>query len=139
MIFVYTYHYAYIWARTMVTVGTFLYTCDNSGARLCKCIKILGNRKQPGNGRIGDKIVVSVQRARSDKKIKKHDVHRGVLVRSKRRTMRPNGLIFSSSDNAVILLDKKNNPLGTRIFGAVSHELRIKRFVRIISMASAVI
>jgi large subunit ribosomal protein L14 len=123
----------------MVSVGTFLYTCDNSGARLCKCIKILGNRKQPGNGRIGDKIVVSVQSARSDKKIKKHDVHRGVLVRVRKRVSRPNGLIFSSSDNAFIILDKKNNPLGTRVFGAVSHELRVKRFIRILSIASAVI
>lgn len=123
----------------MVCFGTFLRTCDNSGARLCKCIKILGNRVQPGFGRVGDKIVISVQSARSDKKIKKHDVHRGVLVRSRRRISRPNGLIFSSSNNAIILLDKKNNPLGTRVFGAVSHELRFKRFIRIISMASAVI
>lgn len=129
----------FIFRIIMVSVGTFLYTCDNSGARLCKCIKVLGNRKQPGSGRVGDKIVVSVQRARSDKKIKKHDVHRGVIVRSRKRVSRPNGLIFSSSDNAVILLDKKNNPIGTRIFGAVSHELRFKRFIRIISIASSVI
>lgn len=123
----------------MVGFGTFLRTCDNSGARLCKCIKILGNRVQPGFGRVGDKIVISVQSARSDKKIKKHDVHRGVLVRSRRRIIRSNGLIFYSSNNAVILLDKKSNPVGTRIFGAVSHELRLKRFIRIISMASSVI
>jgi len=123
----------------MVLFGTYLRTCDNSGARLCKCIKILGSRKQPGFGRIGDKIVVSVQSARSDKKIKKHDVHRGVLVRSRMRVLRSNGLIFSSVSNAVILLDKKNNPLGTRIFGAVSHELRFKRYIRILSMASSVI
>jgi large subunit ribosomal protein L14 len=123
----------------MVSIGTFLYTCDNSGARLCKCIKVLGNRRQPGFARLGDRIVVSVQRARSDKKIRKHDVLRGVLSGSRRLTRRPNGIFFSSFDNNVIIIDKKNNPVGTRIFGAVSHELRRKRFIKIISMASSII
>lgn len=93
----------------------------------------------PGSARIGDKIVVSVQKARSDKKIRKHDVVRGVLARSRKRTLRRNGLWFSSASNSVIILDKKNNPIGTRIFGCVSHELRFRRYIKIISMASAVV
>ena len=76
----------------MVSFGTYLFTCDNSGALHCKCIKVLGNRVHPGSARIGDKIVVSVQKARSDKKIRKHDVVRGVLARSRKRTLRRNGL-----------------------------------------------
>jgi large subunit ribosomal protein L14 len=123
----------------MVSIGTFLYTCDNSGARLCKCIKVLGNRKQPGFARVGDRLVVSVQRARSDKKIRKHDVLRCVLSGSRSLTRRKNGIFFSSFKNNIILVDKKNNPLGTRIFGAVSHELRSKRFIKIVSMASSII
>lgn len=123
----------------MVSIGTYLYTSDNSGARLCKCIKVLGNRKQPGFARLGDRIVVSVQRARSDKKIKKHDVLRGVLSGSRRLTLRNNGILFANVENNVIIIDKKNNPVGTRIFGAVSHELRSKRFIKIISMAASVI
>jgi len=123
----------------MVSIGTYLYSCDNSGARLCKCIKVLGNRKQPGFARLGDRVVVSVQRARSDKKIRKHDVLRGVLSGSRRLTLRNTGIIFSSYENNVIIIDKKNNPVGTRIFGAVSHELRSRRFIKIISMAALVI
>jgi large subunit ribosomal protein L14 len=123
----------------MVSIGTFLHTRDNSGARLCKCIKVLGNRRQPGVARLGDRIVVSVQRARYDKKINKHDVLRGVLSGSRRLTRRTNGIFFSCLDNHVIIIDKKNNPVGTRIFGAVSHELRRKRFIKIVSMASSVL
>ena len=123
----------------MISFGTLLSTCDNSGARLCKCIKVLGSRTQPGTAHLGDKVVISVQRARSDKKIRKHDVHRGVIVRSRNITLRSNGLMFHSSNNAVVLLDKKNNPLGTRIFGAVSHELRFRRFIKLISMSACVI
>ena len=123
----------------MVSIGTFLYSCDNSGARLCKCIKVLGNRRQPGFARLGDRIVVSVQRARSDKKIRKHDVLRGVLSGSRRLSLRTNGILFSSFDNNLIVIDKKSNPVGTRVFGAVSHELRQRRFIKIVSMASSVI
>ena len=75
----------------MVSVGTYLFTCDNSGARKVKCIKILGGRTQHKNARIGETLVVSVQSARFDKKIKKHEVHRGVLVRHRKAISRTNG------------------------------------------------
>ena len=123
----------------MVSIGTYLYASDNSGARICKCIKVLGNRVQFSVAHVGDRIVVSVQRARSDKKIRKHDVCRAVLARRCKRTYRSNGMFFSSVNNALILIDKKNNPIGTRVFGCVSHELRFRRFLKIISMASSVI
>jgi large subunit ribosomal protein L14 len=123
----------------VVSMGTFVSTSDNSGARVCKCIKVLGNRMQPGNARLGDKLVLSVQKARPDKKIRKHDIIVGVLCRSSNYTVRSNGLIFRSEKDGVIILDKKNNPIGTRIFGSVCHELRFKRFIKIISMASSVI
>ncbi len=123
----------------MVNVGTVLRTCDNSGATICRTIKILGNRKQPGSALLGDCISLAVQRARSDKKIKKHDVLRAVVVRMSRRTLRSNGLSFYSSLNRVIIIDKKKNPIGTRIFGPVTHELRLRRFLKIIAMASSVL
>lgn len=123
----------------MITVGTYIVCSDNSGARVCKCIKVLGNSKQPGVARLGDRIVASVQIARHDKKIKKHDVIRGVVVRRRSRTIRRNGLIYSSADNAMVTIDKKGNPTASRIFGAISNELRRRRFLKIISMCSAVI
>lgn len=123
----------------MVQAGTRLRACDNSGALLCKCIKILGNRAANGQAYIGDLLVVSVLRARSDKKIKKHSIQIGVLVRSAFKTIRKNGFIFFNKRNAIIILDKKKKPIGTRIFGAVTHELRFCRSIKVISMASAVI
>ena len=123
----------------MVTIGTFLVCSDNSGARVCKCIKVLGSVKQPGIARLGGRVVASVQTARSDKKVKKHDVVRGVLVRRCARTVRSNGVIYSSSDNAIVMIDKKGNPIATRIFGAVSHDLRRMRFVKILSSCSSII
>ena len=123
----------------MVTVGTYVVCSDNSGARLCKCIKVLGNVRQPGVAHLGDRIVASVQTARHDKKIKKHDVIRGVLVRRGKRTVRSNGLIYGSKDNAIVMLDKKGDPVATRIFGAISHELRRRRFVKILSTCASIL
>jgi large subunit ribosomal protein L14 len=123
----------------MVYVGTYLRASDNSGAKTCFCIKILGNRKAAAAARLGDTVVVSVQSARSDKKIRKHDVQMGVPVRMRRRTCRFNGTTFRSHDNAIMIIDKKKNPIGTRLFGCVTHELRFRRFFKIVSMASAVV
>jgi large subunit ribosomal protein L14 len=123
----------------VVTIGTYLICSDNSGARVCKCIKVLGGVKQPGVARLGSRIVASVQTARSDKKIKKHDVVRGVSIRRRARSSRRNGLIYSSYDNAMVMIDKKGNPIATRIFGAVSHELRRLRFIKILSTCSSII
>jgi large subunit ribosomal protein L14 len=123
----------------MVTIGTFLICSDNSGARVCKCVKVLGSIRQPGIARLGNRLVASVQTARHDKKIKKHDVIRGVLVRRCARSVRSNGVIFSSSDNAVVIIDKKNNPVATRIFGSISQELRRLRFGKILSTCSSII
>jgi large subunit ribosomal protein L14 len=123
----------------MVQVGTRIRTCDNSGASLCKCIKITGNRAANGKAYIGDHLVVSVIRARSDKRIKKHSIQTGVLVRSTNRSIRRNGFIFFNKRNALLILDKKNKPVGTRVFGAVTHELRFKRCIKVISMAASIL
>jgi len=123
----------------MVQAGTRIRTCDNSGASLCRCIKILGNRVANGQAYIGDHIVVSVLRARSDKKIKKHSIQIGVLVRSTVRTIRKNGFIFFNKRNAMIILDKKKKPLGTRVFGALTHELRFSKSTKVVSMSPSVI
>lgn len=123
----------------MATVGTMVICCDNSGAFMCKCIKVLGNRVQPGHARVGDGIVVSVQKARLGKKIKKHDVLRGILVRSTSRIVRRNGMVYRSKENAVVILNKKGVPACTRIFGAVGHELRYRRCTKILSMAPCII
>ena len=123
----------------MVQIGTRLRACDNSGAIHCKCIKVLGNRAPNKQAHLGDRIVLSVLSARSDKKIKKHDVQIGVLARTTTRTLRPNGLIFYNKRNAVIILDKKDKPVATRIFGAVTHELRFRRFTKILTMASCIV
>lgn len=123
----------------MVSIGTYVVCSDNSGARICKCIKVLGNVRQPGVARLGDRIVASVQIARSDKKVKKHDVIRAVLVRRRARTTRSNGVFYSSLDNAIVMIDKKGNPVGTRIFGAVGSELRRRHFVKILSTCSSII
>jgi large subunit ribosomal protein L14 len=123
----------------MVQVGTRIRTCDNSGASLCRCIKILGNRVANGQAYLGDHLVVSVLRARSDKKIKKHSIQIGVLVRSTTRTIRRNGFIFFNKRNAMIILDKKKKPVGTRVFGAITHELRFKKSIKVIAMAPSII
>jgi large subunit ribosomal protein L14 len=123
----------------MVQIGTRLRACDNSGALICKCIKVLGNRAPNSKAYIGDRIVISILSARSDKKIKKHDVHIGVLARCTTRTLRSSGLIFYAKCNSIIILDSKNKPIGTRIFGAVTHELRFRRFTKIISMAACIV
>lgn len=123
----------------MVSIGTFLFTCDNSGARKVKCIKILGNRAQYRNANIGDVIVIAVQSARFDKKIRKHEVHRGVLVRHSKLINRANGSFISFKWNNVVLLNKKKTPVGSRIFGSVPRELRAKRHMKIISMAKSVV
>lgn len=123
----------------MVQAGTRIRTCDNSGALVCKCLKIIGNRSANGPAAIGDILVVSVNKCRSDKKIKKHSIQIGVLVRSTIRSIRRNGFIFFNRHNALIILDKKNKPIGTRVFGAVTHELRFRRCTKIISMAHSLL
>lgn len=121
----------------MVLVGTRLYVGDNSGCRKVKCIKVLGNGKKQGT--VGDCLIVSVQKALPNKKIKKHDVRKVLLVRSNTNITRPNGIKLSFLRNVVLMIDARGNPIGNRVIGSVTKELRKKKYMKILSIAPSVI
>jgi large subunit ribosomal protein L14 len=121
----------------MVCVQTKMLVTDNFGALYAQCIKILGSAAT--YARLGDILIVSIKRALPLKKVKEHEVRRGVLVREARRSFRGNGMVFNASDNAIVLLDGRNNPLGTRVFGVVAQELRMRKQLRVIVIAEAVV
>ena len=122
----------------MIQMQTVLDVADNSGAKLARCIKVLGGTKKRYAG-LGDIIVVSVQRAIPGSAIKPGSVVRGVIVRCRQPTRRSDGSYVRFDRNAIVLLDPEGNPRGTRIFGAVARELRERRFMKIISLASEVV
>ena len=119
-------------------MGTKLIVADNSGAKIVKCIKILGGSKKM-IGKIGDIIIVSVKKTIMPKKIKEGSVWKAIIVRVKSIHKRKDGTSINLGENAVILLDKDKNIVGTRIFGPVGRELRDSGFMRIISLAPEVL
>jgi len=122
----------------MVTEQTVLNCADNSGARKVMCFRVLGGSKRRYAG-LGDTIVVAVKDAQPNSEVKKGEVARAVIVRTKKEVRRPDGSYIRFDDNAAILLTPEGEPRGTRIFGPVARELREKRFMRIVSLASEVI
>ena len=122
----------------MIQVQTELSVADNSGARRVECIKVLGGSKRR-YASIGDSIVVSVKDAIPDGKVKKGSVHRAVVVRTKYSIFRNDGSSVKFDNNAAVLTDEKNEPIGTRIFGPVTRELRLKGQAKIISLAPEVL
>lgn len=122
----------------MIQVETRLKVADNSGAKIVYCIKVLGGSKRKVAS-IGDVIVVSVKEAVPNSKVKKGDVLKAVIVRTKKETKRPDGSYIRFDDNSAVLIGGNNEPLGTRIFGPVARELRAKRFMKIISLAPEVL
>ena len=122
----------------MIQMQTKLDIADNSGARVVQCIKVLG-----GSGRktatVGDVIVVSIKEAIPRGRVKKGDVHRAVIVRTAKEVKRNDGTCIIFDKNAAVLVNKSNEPIGTRIFGPVTRELRSKKFMKIISLAPEVI
>jgi large subunit ribosomal protein L14 len=122
----------------MIQMRTILDVADNSGARKIGCIKVLGSSKRK-YASLGDVIVVSVKDAIPNSKIKKGDVVRAVVVRTKKGIKRPDGSYIKFDDNSAVLLNQQNEPIGTRIFGPVARELRAKKFVKIISLAPEVL
>lgn len=122
----------------MIQMQTILQVADNSGAKTVMCIKVLGGSHRMIAG-IGDVIVVSVKTASPGAKLKKGEVYKAVIVRSKYGVRRDNGTSLKFGSNAVVLLNKQNEPLGTRIFGVVTRELRAKNFLKIVSLAKEVI
>ena len=122
----------------MIQMETTLDVADNSGAKLVRCIKVLGGSKRRFAG-LGDIIVVSVQKANPGSPVKKGEVVRGVIVRCRQATRRADGSYVRFDRNAIVLIDGDGNPRGSRIFGAVARELRSRNFMKIISLASEVV
>ena len=122
----------------MIQVQTELFVADNTGAKKIECIKVLGGSKRR-YGSIGDIIVVSIKEAIPRGKVKKGSVHRAVIVRTKQGIFRNDGSKVKFDNNAAVLIDEKGEPLGTRIFGPVTRELRSKGQMKIISLAPEVL
>jgi len=111
---------------------------DNSGAKKVYCIKVLGGTRRR-YASIGDVIIVSVREAIPNSKVKKGEVARAVIVRTSKELPRPDGSFIRFDGNSAVLINKENEPIGTRIFGPVARELRAKRFMKIISLAPEVL
>ena len=122
----------------MIQKYSRLRVADNTGARTLMCITILG-RSQAGSAEVGDVIVASVKQALPNSGVKKGDVVRAVVVRTKKEYGRPDGSHIRFDENAAVLINPQGNPRGTRIFGPVGRELRDKRFMRIVSLAPEVL
>lgn len=122
----------------MIQMQTRLDVADNSGARIVQCIKVLGGSHRRYAG-IGDVIKVSVKEAIPRGKVKKGDVYNAVVVRTAKGVRRPDGSMIRFDGNAAVLLNNKLEPIGTRIFGPVTRELRSERFMKIISLAPEVL
>jgi large subunit ribosomal protein L14 len=122
----------------MIQAESRLKVADNSGARQVLCIKVLGGSKRR-YARVGDIIVVTVKEAVPNGAVKKGDVVRAVVVRTKKEVRRPDGSYIKFDDNAAVIIDAQGNPRGTRIFGPVARELRDKRYMKIVSLAPEVL
>jgi large subunit ribosomal protein L14 len=122
----------------MIQMQTRLFVADNSGAKEIQCIKVLGGSRRR-YARIGDIIIASVKEAAVGGTCKKGEVVKAVIVRTKKELGRMDGSYIRFDDNAAVVINDQNEPVGTRIFGPVSRELRNKNFMKIISLASEVV
>ena len=122
----------------MIQMQTNLSVADNSGARRVQCIKVLGGSRRMTAG-VGDIIVVSVKEAIPRGRVKKGEIHRALVVRTKSDIHRDDGSTIRFDRNAAVLLDPQGEPIGTRIFGPVTRELRAKRYMKIVSLAPEVL
>ena len=122
----------------MIQLHSMLDVADNTGAKVARCIRVLGssNRRYCG---VGDVIVCSVKKSIPHATVKKGDVVRGVVIRTRRAVRRTDGSYVRFDSNAVVIIDNEGNPKGTRIFGAVARELRAKNFMKIVSLAAEVV
>ena len=122
----------------MIQMETLLNVADNSGARTAKCIKVLGGSKRMSSN-VGDVIVLAVQSIIPGAKVKKGEVVRGVIVRTKKEIKRADGSTITFDDNAVVLISKDGMPIGTRVSGPIARELRAGNFMKILSLAEEVL
>jgi large subunit ribosomal protein L14 len=125
-------------AKRMIQMRTMLDVADNSGARLVMCIKVLGGSKRR-YASIGDVVKVSVKEAIPRGKVRKGEVLNAVIVRTKQGIRRPDGSVIRFDENAVVLLNAQLQPIGTRVFGPITRELRGENFMKIISLAPEVL
>ncbi len=122
----------------MIQMQTMLDVADNSGAKTARCIKVLGGSRRRYAG-LGDIVVVAVQKSIAGSAIRSGTVVKGVVVRTKKAVRRSDGSYVRFDRNAIVIIDNDGNPKGTRIFGAVARELREKRYMKIVSLASEVV
>jgi len=122
----------------MIQVGTKLNVVDNTGVKFVKCIKVLGGTRKK-NAHINDIILVSIKKSSFSSKIKEGCIYKAVIVRTKKNLLRRDGTIIKFYDNSVVLLDKEENIVGTRIFGLIPEEMKSKKWSKIISLAKEVI
>ena len=122
----------------MIQMQSRLGVADNSGARKVECIKVVGGSKRR-YASVGDTIIVSVKEALPNSKVRKGEVKRAVVVRTRKELAREDGTYIRFDDNAAVIIDDNNQPVGTRIFGPVARELRAKKYMRIISLAPEVL
>jgi large subunit ribosomal protein L14 len=121
----------------MIQPQTYLTVADNSGGRKLMCIRVLGSRKRYAE--VGDIIIGVIKEAAPNMPVKRSDVVRAVVVRTKKTIQRKDGLFIRFDDNAAVLINKDNNPRGTRVFGPIAREIRDKDFSRIASLAPEVL
>jgi large subunit ribosomal protein L14 len=122
----------------MIQMQSYLNVADNSGAKRVQCIKVLGGSKRKTAG-VGDTVVVAVKDALPNAPIKRGDVQRAVIVRTKKEFRRSDGTYIRFDDNACVIIDANKNPTGKRIFGPVARELREANYMKIISLAPEVL
>jgi large subunit ribosomal protein L14 len=122
----------------MIQMESVLEVADNSGAKQVKCVKVLGGSKRK-YASIGDVIVVSIKDAAPNGKVKKGQIARAVIVRTRKEVRRRDGSYIRFDNNSAVLINKENEPVGTRIFGPVARELRARRFMKIVSLAPEVL
>lgn len=122
----------------MIQMQSRMKVADNSGAKEVMCIKVLGGSKRRVAS-IGDIVVVSVKEAMPNSKVKKGDVAKAVIVRTKKAIRRPDGSYIQFDENSAVLVNANKEPVGTRIFGPVARELRAKKFMKIVSLAPEVL
>jgi large subunit ribosomal protein L14 len=122
----------------MIQTTSTLDVADNSGAKKIMCIRVLGGTRRK-YASLGDVIVVSIKEAIPNAKVKKGDVAKAVIVRTRKEVSRQDGSYIRFDTNSAVLVDKDNEPVGTRIFGPVARELRAKKFMKIISLAPEVL
>jgi large subunit ribosomal protein L14 len=122
----------------MIQPTTVLESADNTGAKKLFCIRVMGGSRRK-YARLGDVVVVSVKEAIPNSKVEKGDVHRAVIVRTRKEERRPDGSYVRFDDNAAVLITKELEPIGTRVFGPVARELRLRGFMKIISLAPEVV